>query len=866
MKNPVITMSTFGSNGRFGNQIFQYAFLKIYAQEHNLQVEIPKWKLGEYLFGHDDPEITKVLPEVRELSQEIAESQLINASPPLKNLDIWGYFQYHTNYYAQYKEYFRQLFQPRLEIQNKIKPNLELLRSKGKTIVGVHIRLTDYGFLYCFIAPIIWYKQLLTEIWHQLDNPVLYIASDEPERVLPYFPEYNPVTAKDLNIELPDADFYPDFYILSQCDVVAISNSTFSFAACMLNQRGQQFFRPHLPSQKLIAFDPWNSDPIFRDAKVAPFEPRDLDTLRQQICDRWLSLNNLEQIKMTYLGGVGTDQKKLLKLGITDEPLTQKEKQFIAHIAANLSSQIDPSKLQYLLVALLYRRSYQLPGMNQVEAWNSIPEWFFDDFLEYVFDGPRYFTEIGEVHRYSQYIKQLINAIHRQIFETDRQTHHLNHQYWEKVAVKIANNLYRIPLWFQDSDFRSLASQQTDIIEFAVKKQGHQVDYKFPDRPADRSKIRLGILQTNFGHQSETLANLPIIEEINRDRFEVILYGMELAPHPVETYCKRHVKQLVHLPEELEYRVARIRQDHLDILLIGSNATGRSKNIELLVLHRLARVQVTHSVSLLTSGMRHIDYYITGNLTAPLPTAQQHYTEELINISGAGLCFKYPLTLPKAKLSPHRSDWGAAEKTIVFISGANFYKIIPELRETWAKIIRAVPNSMLVLYPFSPNWNKKYPVRSFTQQMKAVFTRYDLNPDRVFLCSQLPSQADVNACLELADIYLDAYPYTGALSLLAPLQVGLPVVVREGQTLRSRRGAAIIQEMQQQSLITHSEAAYIQLAVELANDSVKRKTLKQQLQDKFCQIPPFLDSRVYAAQIGKMLERFVVALPSHPRI
>ena len=39
VRKPVITMSTLGRNGRFANQLFQYAFLKIYARERDLRVE-----------------------------------------------------------------------------------------------------------------------------------------------------------------------------------------------------------------------------------------------------------------------------------------------------------------------------------------------------------------------------------------------------------------------------------------------------------------------------------------------------------------------------------------------------------------------------------------------------------------------------------------------------------------------------------------------------------------------------------------------------------------------------------------------------------------------------------------------------------
>lgn len=848
-------MSTFGTNGRFGNQIFQYAFLKIYAKEHDLQVQIPRWSIGEYLFGHQDPEISQILPEIRESSEEIAESEILNAKPPLKNIDIRGYFQYHTSYYAQYKDYFCDLFKPRAEIEQKIQQAWHKLSLTQRTVVCLHIRLKDYGFSYFFIPPFAWYLDWLNDLWPSLENPLLYIATDEPETVLHHFSAYHPVTAKDLQIELPEADFntdfYVDFYILSQGDRVAISNSTFSFAACMLNQRGKVFVRPHLPSQKLITFDPWHSEPIFRDVKVAAFESGDLHTIRQQICDRWLSLTTIDQIKMTYLGGVGTDHKNVLKLATQDEPLSPTEQKILDQITPKFATGINPSNLQYFLAAMLYRRSYQFPWVSQIEQWAEIPDWFFEDFLEFIFAAPRYFTQIGDIKKYSQYIQKLINQIHQQIFDKSAEK---RDDLCKNMAIKLASLFERKSLAFAETYFRDLAIKQAEIIEFAVRATGNKVDYRFDNAPHS-GKIRLGILQSNFGYNSETLTNLPIFEFLNQEEFEVILYAVEKSVDPIESYCKSRVSRLVHLPEGLAAAVNTIRRDRLDILLIGSNATGRNKSIELLAIHRLAKIQVINSVSLITTGMRHIDYYIAGKLTAPLPASQQYYTEKLVNLPGSGLCFKYPLILPEPQLKLQRSDWGVNSESVVFISGANFYKIIPELRETWAKILQAVPNSILVLYPFGLNWAKAYPKRSFAKQITQVFEQYGLDSDRVFLYSNLPSQADVNACLQLADIYLDAYPYTGALSLLAPLQVGLPVVVREGDSLRSRRGAAILQEMEHPELITNSEASYIQLAIALAKDRVKRQSLKQQLQDKFCQLPPFLDSRAYAEAMGQLLAK-----------
>ncbi|MEG4231952.1 FkbM family methyltransferase [Microcoleus sp. Pol11C3] len=270
VKKPAVTMSTLGRNGRLANQIFQYAFLKIYAKEHKLKVETPAW-IGQYLFGCNDSPISQELPVVIEPTNKLSAASIPNAKEIFKNVNFWGYFQYHTKYYKPYQEYFRSLFKPVREIETKMKEALARLRSRGKTIVGLHLRRGDYGYEDFFIAPSGWYKEWLQGLWETLDEPILFIASDEPEKVLRDFEEYNPVTTKDLGLELPEAEFYPDFYLLSQCDITAISNSSFSFAACMLNEKGKFFFRPHLSSQKLIPFDPWNSEPIFRKSMPINF-------------------------------------------------------------------------------------------------------------------------------------------------------------------------------------------------------------------------------------------------------------------------------------------------------------------------------------------------------------------------------------------------------------------------------------------------------------------------------------------------------------------------------------------------------------------------------------------------------------------
>jgi FkbM family methyltransferase len=276
-RKPVICMSSLGLNGRFANQLFQYAFLKIYAREHGLRVETPAW-VGQHLFGQSDPPISRHFPEVRQDTHDLSRSRLVGiASPPMKNVDLWGYFQYHARYYAPHKEYFCSLMKPTPAIEGGLLQGLKKLRSKGTFTIGIHLRRGDYVYdRPSDIAPVEWYKDWLRGLWETLDQPVLFLASDEIDRVREDFKEYNPLTSSDLVKPLTEADFYPDFFFLTQCDAVAISNSTFSFVACMLNEHGKFFFRPHFQTRSLIPFDPWNSEPLFRERAElrAPVEPQ----------------------------------------------------------------------------------------------------------------------------------------------------------------------------------------------------------------------------------------------------------------------------------------------------------------------------------------------------------------------------------------------------------------------------------------------------------------------------------------------------------------------------------------------------------------------------------------------------------------
>ena len=252
-----ITMSTLGQNGRFGNQLLQYGFLRMYAAEHGLQAEAPDW-IGRDLFDLDDPLRGAPMPAVREDEHDLVASLNRKVPEVWRDADLWGYCCFPTAGLARHRDLFRNLFHPGRKVAAIAASAEAQLRARGDTLVAIHLRRGDFGQGRFWIGPSAWYAQWLEGIWPALRRPVLYVATDDASAAAE-LARFSPVTAADLKLEVAGAEFYPDFRLLVQADALAISNSTFSFAAAMLNARSRSFARPDRTKEALVAFDPWNA-------------------------------------------------------------------------------------------------------------------------------------------------------------------------------------------------------------------------------------------------------------------------------------------------------------------------------------------------------------------------------------------------------------------------------------------------------------------------------------------------------------------------------------------------------------------------------------------------------------------------------
>lgn len=258
-----LASTLFGRHGRFGNQLLQYGVLRLYAAHHDLTLEVPAWP-GRHLYGLDDPLPGTPLPPVPEAEGEGAIVAALEGkeAPVLADRDVTGYFCGDTGFLSARRDAFRALFTPGPRLRPHADGIAARLRARGGTVVALHLRRGDFGWGRFWIAPEAWYLRWLEEVWPGLDRPVLYVATDDPACLTAFAP-YRPLCARDLAEPIRGAEFFTDFHALCVADIVAISNSSFSFTASMLNRTAMGFptgfHRPDRDRQALVPYDPWNS-------------------------------------------------------------------------------------------------------------------------------------------------------------------------------------------------------------------------------------------------------------------------------------------------------------------------------------------------------------------------------------------------------------------------------------------------------------------------------------------------------------------------------------------------------------------------------------------------------------------------------
>jgi protein O-GlcNAc transferase len=368
-----------------------------------------------------------------------------------------------------------------------------------------------------------------------------------------------------------------------------------------------------------------------------------------------------------------------------------------------------------------------------------------------------------------------------------------------------------------------------------------------PDRDPDR-RLRIGYVSADFRNHSVASFIEPILEAHDSDSVEVHCYS-STTPDPVTVRIQSHVRpdswhDVRTLTDEALAR--RIAEDRIDVLVDLSGHTDGNRL--LCFARRPAPVQVTYCGYPGTTGLPAIGWRLSDAIADPESVTDQHTIEKLWRLPHGFLCFRPNSESPVPGPPPAR-----ARGFVTFGSFNNLSKIGGDVLDLWAEILRAAPDSRLLLK-----------ARALSDQeprdrLALAFSRRGIPPGRVEFAEYTATSLGHIGVYGQVDIALDPFPYNGTTTTCEALWMGVPVVTLLGSSHAGRVGASLLTRIGRPDLVAATGAECIQTAKRLAGDLDALGALRSDLRVMMCSSPLMnagLITRDIEAAYREMWRRF----------
>jgi FkbM family methyltransferase len=568
-----------------------------------------------------------------------------------------------------------------------------------------------------------------------------------------------------------------------------------------------------------------------------------LRALRLQIIEALLAHKNLEpELASSVNSVVGA----CLKSRLRDFPRTRDEEELFHRCLTAVNSAPREAPALWFSAALTAWHAFELPHLPPLTA---IPQEAHSAWLTLILEMPHAFVRCGDAVRFVDYLQGVCDLLLQYLRATIGPVDDLAPAFFSSTAF--------MQCYFNELNLRELMAARAAIIEDLLTRRGYTLDQLRVTRPC-RDRPRIGFIVLGASDGTETTGLAGYLERLDRRRFEARLYSVLEPSGIMGRLCRASAETYVNLSRNVSAAVTQLRGDDLDIAFFCSNLTAVTHLVTHIAAHRVAPIQVTTLTASVTTGLRNMDLMISG-ATFETENSAEQYTEHLVLAEEALVSFPFQRILEgQTRPDPvFRSAYGIPDDSVLFFSGANFYKIVPELSELWFHILSRVPNSRLILMPFNPNWASNYPLTAFVARLVAQAAAAGVALDRLHILPPVPTIAHVRRIMEIADIYLDSFPFNGGSSYVDPLTVGLPIVARYGTVFRSRQSKAILEHEGLGDWACPDAQSYAERAIELARNPDLRAKERERL-DRIRRTGIRLsDTAAYAPMMMRTYDRIV---------
>lgn len=361
----------------------------------------------------------------------------------------------------------------------------------------------------------------------------------------------------------------------------------------------------------------------------------------------------------------------------------------------------------------------------------------------------------------------------------------------------------------------------------------------FTNSPEPDRQLRIAFLSSDLRQHSVAYFVESIFDNLEKSKFSITSYANSRTFDAVSERLKSKcaVWRRVDTLNDTDL-VARILSDKIDILI---DLHGVSVGNRLAVFQmRPAPVQITYCGYPATTGVSSMDYRIVDSITDP-PGSEPHCTESLLRIDPCFLCYR-----PHENAPPPGPPPSVHAGHVTFGSFNTTSKINDRTCALWARVINAVPNSVLMLKSY------QFADANTRASFETMFERHGLSRDKLRL---LPPEKAADAHLrayERLDIALDPVPYAGTTTTCEAMWMGVPVVAHRGEMHAGRVGASLLTQVGLQDYIARDEDDYVRIAAALASDLARREDVRTTLRDRM-RASPLCDGKSHAERFGVAL-------------
>ncbi len=371
-------------------------------------------------------------------------------------------------------------------------------------------------------------------------------------------------------------------------------------------------------------------------------------------------------------------------------------------------------------------------------------------------------------------------------------------------------------------------------------------------RLANHKKIRIGYSSGELREQATSHLIVGVLELHDQSRFEI--YGVDNGWDDRSVIRKRinaSVKKIIDISNLSDASAAAaIRENEIDILVNLNGYFGEERMA--VFAQRPAPIQVNYLGFPGTLGAPYIDYIIADKVVVP-HNHQKFYSERAAYLPSC-----YQANDRKKAISSHnftRAEFGLPERAFVFCCFNNNYKILPDVFDSWMRVLGRVNDSVLWLTEDND---------SAASNLRKEAAARRIDPQRLLFAKRLPL-ADHLGRHRLANLFLDTLPYNAHTTASDALWAGLPVLTQIGETFPGRVSASLLNAIGLSELITSTPQAYENLAIELATKPEKLAAIKDKLANNRLTTPLFdtqLFTRHIEAAYTAMYEQFQANLPA----